>query len=295
MSESAQPPSSPPSAASESSAAAPGSAATSAQSVFRHRRSTRVWHWLNALAVFVLLMSGMTIFNAHPRLYWGQAGANFDQPFLQIGGNNQLGFMRVGSLRIDTTGVLGNWTDANGVTRHYAFPDWATLPSEYSLALARRWHLLFAWILGLGIAGYLALSLLNRHIGRDLLPAASELSPRHLWHEVSNHARLRFPTGLAAARYNSLQKISYVGVLLVLLPVIVLTGLTMSPGMNAAWPWLLDLFGGRQSARSLHFIAASLIALFIIVHLVMVVLAGPINEIRSMITGRYKLPPERAA
>lgn len=295
MSEPAHPPSMAASTAPESHAATTSSTLALPQSVFRHRWSTRIWHWLNALAVFVLLMSGLTIFNAHPRLYWGQAGANFDQPFLQIGGNNQLGFLRVGSLRIDTTGVLGNWKDNKGITRHYAFPDWATLPSQYSLALARRWHLFFAWILGLGIAGYLSLSLLNRHIGRDLLPAVSELSPGHLWHEVSNHARLRFPTGLAAARYNSLQKISYVAVLLMLLPVIVLTGLTMSPGMNAAWPWLLDLFGGRQSARSLHFIAASLIALFIIVHLVMVVLAGPINEIRSMITGRYKLPPERAA
>ena len=265
------------------------------ESVFRHRATTRIWHWFNALAVFVLLMSGMTIFNAHPRLYWGQAGANFDRPFFEIGGNNQMGFVRAGPLRINTTGVLGNWQDAKGVTRHYAFPDWATLPSDYSLALARRWHLFFAWILGLGITSYLVLSLINRHLDRDLLPAASELSPRHLWHEIRNHARLRFPTGAAAARYNSLQKISYASVLLVLLPVIVLTGLTMSPGMNAAWPWLLDLFGGRQSARSLHFIAASLIALFIVVHLLMVVLAGPINEIRSMITGRYRLPPERAA
>jgi thiosulfate reductase cytochrome b subunit len=97
-----------------------------------------------------------------------------------------------------------------------------------------------------------------------------------------------------AARYNILQKLSYLGVIFGLLPLLVLTGLTMSPAMNAAWPWLLDLFGGRQSARSIHFIAAMLIALFILVHLVMVVLAGPFNEVRSMITGRYRLPPERA-
>ena len=107
-----------------------------------------------------------------------------------------------------------------------------------------------------------------------------------------HHATLRFPKGEAARRYNVLQKLAYLGVLLVLLPVMVLTGLTMSPAMDATWPWLLDLFGGRQSARSIHFIAAWLLVLFVVVHLVMVVLAGPLNEIRSMITGRYRLPEE---
>ena len=113
-----------------------------------------------------------------------------------------------------------------------------------------------------------------------------------IWHDIRDHARLRFPKGLQAARYNILQKFSYLGVLFGLLPLLVLTGLTMSPAMNAAWPWLLDLFGGRQSARSLHFIAAVLTLGFILVHLVMVVLAGPVNELRSMITGRYRLPKE---
>ncbi len=109
-----------------------------------------------------------------------------------------------------------------------------------------------------------------------------------------DHARLRFPTGAAALRYNVLQKLAYLIVIFGLLPLVVLTGMTMSPSLDAAWPWLLDLFGGRQSARSLHFLAAAGIAGFILVHLVMVVLAGPLNEIRSMITGRYRLPPERA-
>ena len=92
-----------------------------------------------------------------------------------------------------------------------------------------------------------------------------------------------------------LQKLAYLGVIVVLIPLMVLTGLTMSPGMDAAWPWLVDLFGGRQSARSIHFIAAWLLVLFVVVHLVMVVLAGPFNEIRSMITGRYRLPKEKRA
>jgi thiosulfate reductase cytochrome b subunit len=130
-------------------------------------------------------------------------------------------------------------------------------------------------------------------VQRDLLPSRDELRPRHLWHEICDHARLRFPKGAAALRYNSLQKIAYLSVVAILFPMIVLSGLTMSPGVNAAWPWLLDVFGGRQSARSIHFLCALGFVLFVLVHLLMVVLAGPFNEIRSMITGRFRLPKER--
>ncbi len=258
--------------------------------VYRHRWPTRIWHWLNALVIFVMLMSGLMIFNAHPRLYWGEYGANSDYAWLQIGGNRERGYLRVGSFEIPTTGVLGHWTDSDGNLRTRAFPGWATIPGRYDLAGARSWHFLFAWLLVVPGLCYWLWSFLNRHIQRDLAPRRAELSPRHIWQDIRNHARLRFPTGPAARNYNILQKISYLGLLFVLLPLIVLTGLAMSPGMNAGWPWLLDLFGGRQSARSIHFIAAMLIAAFIVVHLVMVVLAGPINEIRSMITGRYRLP-----
>ena len=104
---------------------------------------------------------------------------------------------------------------------------------------------------------------------------------------------LNFPKGAAALNYNILQKASYLGVILVLIPVMILTGLTMSPSMDATWPWLLDVFGGRQSARSIHFIASTLLVVFFIVHLVMVILAGPFNEVRAMITGYFRLPKEK--
>lgn len=261
--------------------------------VKRHRLSTRIWHWTNALAVFVMLMSGLMIFNAHPRLYWGEYGANFDQPWLAIGSTQTSGFVEITGVQLPTTGVLGYWRDGEGNIQRRAFPGWATIPSYYSLSSARRWHLAFAWLLALGFLLYLVWSLLNRHVQRDLAPTREQLKPRHIWHDIIEHARLRFPRGEAAARYSILQKFAYLGVIFLLLPVLILTGLTMSPSMDAAWPWLLDLFGGRQSARSLHFIAAVLIVLFIIVHLVMVMLAGPVNEIRSMITGWFRLPPER--
>ncbi len=223
--------------------------------VHRHRLPTRVWHWVNAMTVTVLLMSGMMIFNAHPHLYWGQFGANFDHPWLSFPGR--------------------------------PFPGWATIPSTYNLAAARRWHLAFAWLLSIGLILFLIASFLNRHAQQDLKPRADEVKPRHIWQDIRDHARLHFPTGEAALRYNILQKLSYVAVIFVLIPLMVLTGLAMSPAMDAAWPWLLDLFQGRQSARSIHFICAAALLAFIIVHLVMVVLAGPVNEIGSMITGRF--------
>ena len=260
--------------------------------VKRHRLSTRIWHWINAFTVFVMLMSGLMIFNAHPRLYWGEYGANFDRAWLQIGSKGDQGLVTIGPFEVTTTGVLGLWKDQKGVVKRRAFPWWATIPSSYSLADARIWHFFFAWVLVIGGLGYWAISFVNRHIQRDLLPSRAELSPRHIWHDIRDHARLRFPKGMAALRYNILQKLAYLSVLFGLLPLIVLTGMTMSPGINAAWPWLLDLFGGRQSARSIHFLCAFGILLFILVHLLMVVLAGPINEVRSMITGRFRVPEE---
>ncbi len=256
----------------------------------RHRLSTRVWHWVNALTLLILLMSGLMIFNAHPRLYWGQYGANNDYAWLVIDDAKDAGFVEIAGARVTTTGVLGVWTDAEGTVRKRAFPYWATIPSGYDLQAARRWHLTFAWVLSLALLFYMLRSLWNGHVRRDLHIRKTEWSPGHIWHDIKEHARLRFPTGAAAKDYNILQKISYIGVIFVLLPLIIFTGLTMSPAMNAAWPWLLDIFGGRQSARSLHFIAAFALLAFFFIHIAMVLLAGPVNELRSMITGRYRLP-----
>lgn len=260
--------------------------------VRRHRLSTRLWHWTNAGVFLVMLMSGLMIFNAHPRLYWGAYGANFDPAWLEIGADGGRGFLRLGGVEVDTTGVLGA-REVDGRLQRRAFPGWATIPSGYNLALSRRWHLTFAWVFAAGFAGYGLWSLGNGHLRRDLVPRGTELAPRHLWAEIRSHARLRLPRGEAARRYNSLQKLAYLAVLAVLIPAMILTGLAMSPAMDAAWPWLVDLFGGRQSARSIHFIAATLLVLFLIVHLLMVLLAGPFNEIRSMVTGWYRLPTEK--
>ena len=260
--------------------------------VRRHRLSTRLWHWINAVTLLVMLMSGLMIFNAHPRLYWGEYGANFDRAWLVIGSTADEGYLRIGDWRVETTGMLGRWTDAAGEEKTWAFPGWATIPTSYSLADGRRWHLFFAWVMAIGLTLYMLWTAIGGHLKKDLHVRRTEWSPRHIWHDIKDHARLRFPTGDAAARYGILQKLSYIGVIFILLP---LTGLTMSPGINAGAPWLLDLFGGRQSARSIHFIAAWALVAFFLVHILMVLLAGPVNEVRAMVTGWFRLPPERDA
>ncbi len=235
--------------------------------IAKHKLATRLWHWINALTIFVLLGSGLMILNAHPNLYWGQYGANFDQP----------------------------WFKVAYVFEGGRVPGWLTIPSTYNLALARRWHLTFALVLGFGLLFFMVASLINRHFQRDLRLRRAELAPAHLANDVREHLALRFHDPKAPGSFNTLQKLSYVGVIFLAIPLVIATGLTMSPGINAAAPWLLDLFAGRQSARSIHFIAAMALALFIVVHLALVILAGPINEVRSMITGRWRVPAEEAA
>ncbi|NIJ65299.1 Ni/Fe-hydrogenase b-type cytochrome subunit [Sphingomonas leidyi] len=221
--------------------------------VYRHRLITRIWHWVNALAVLVMIPSGLMIFNAHPRLYWGNYGANFDHAWLS----------------------LPRW------------PGWLTLPSTYDLAGARHWHLFFALVLAFSLLIYLLWSLANRHLQRDLRFRRDELSAAHLAGDLRAHWEMRFHDPEDPRAYNLFQKASYALVLFVLLPLLIFTGLALAPGM---WPWLADLFGGRQSARSLHFIAMALLTGFVVVHLTLVILAGPVNEVRSMITGWWRSP-----
>ncbi|MEI9813738.1 MAG: cytochrome b/b6 domain-containing protein [Acidobacteriota bacterium] len=253
---------------------------------------TRLTHWLNALCLGILLLSGLQIFNAYPTLHWGNIGADAD-PFLariesSNAGSQPRGTLRIGPHAIATTGLLGA-SQQNGEWTARAFPAWMTIPSGQDLATGRRWHFFFAWVFVFNGMLYLAVSLLRGHLKRDLLPSSKELRPRHLWHEVLEHVRLRFPKGEAARCYNVLQKFAYLSVIVILLPLMLLTGLSMSPSIDAAIPILPDLFGGRQSARTMHFITASLLVAFVVVHLLMVLLSGFWNNIRSMITGVYAI------
>jgi thiosulfate reductase cytochrome b subunit len=259
--------------------------------VYRQSVFTRLTHWVWTIALFFLLLSGLQIFNAHPTLYIGEeSGFAYDNAILRLQAENTVdgprGFTTIFGQKFDTTGVLA-MSGPEARPQFRGFPAWATIPSFQDLATGRVVHLFFAWVFAGTLAVWLLASLANGHLWRDLVVKPRDL--RDLPKDLFSHLRFRFRHGRS---YTPLQKLSYAGVVFVLFPLIILTGLTMSPGMNAAWPWLLDLFGGRQTARTIHFIVMVLLVLFFIVHIVMVLLAGPINELRSMITGYYRTSPE---
>jgi thiosulfate reductase cytochrome b subunit len=274
-----------------------------------HRRSawTRVTHCVWALALFFMVTSGLQIFNAHPILYFGQQSGFGDKQYLgpQAGyGNRQFNNTvldihaeRRGDTIVGVTSILGHDFDTSGFLGksgskdqpiYQAFPEWATIPSYYDLATGRVIHFFFAWILVATWCVWLFASLINGHLWHEIVPKPRDL--RHLPRDVVSHLRLKFPRGRS---YNVLQKLSYAAILIVVIPGTI-TGLTMSPGVDSAWPWLLDVFGGRQTARMLHFCGMLVIAVFFVVHILMVIAAGPINEMRSMITGWYRGDPEAA-
>ncbi len=266
----------------------PGRAARRGPLVHRQSIWTRLTHWAWAAAMFFLLLSGLQIFMARPDLYVGeQSGFGFDNTVLSIRARANAeaelrGITTLFGREFDTTGYLGA---VGGEAR--TFPSWATIPTYRDLGTGRVVHFFFAWALVGTLLVWLVASLLNGHL-RQLVPTGADL--RALPRDVAEHARLRLAHGRG---YGPLQKLSYAGVMFVLLPLMVLTGLAMSPSFNAAAPWVLDLLGGRQTARTLHFVVMLLLVAFFAVHVLMVLLAGPFNEMRSMITGRYRIDPER--
>jgi Ni/Fe-hydrogenase b-type cytochrome subunit len=215
----------------------------------RHAFSTRLWHWINALSVIVLFMSGLNISNAHRHLYWGEAGFSPKDAWFHVA----------------------------------RFPGWATIPDYYSLAAARDWHTLFAWVFAVSLLLFMLTAVLNGHFRRDIVTRPAEWKPAAVAADVRDHLRLRF--GHEGSKYNFLQKAAYGVVLFILLPLMIFTGMAMSPGMDAAWPFLLDLFGGRQSARSIHFIVAWALFAFVALHLVLLLLNRPLRNTLDMITG----------
>ena len=263
------------------------------ETIYRHTGAVRVTHWVNVVCLLMMLMSGLQIFNAHPALYLGSK-STFDDPVMAMRpmqhGDLVMGITTILGWNFNTTGVFGLAYDQDGTYQIRGFPWAVTLPGFRDLALGRRWHFFFAWAFVINGLIYLIYSLVSGHIARDLVPTAREI--KHIGSSIWEHLRLKFPEGDEAKRYNVLQKLAYLFVALVLLPLMLATGLAMSPGMDAGCPFLLEMFGGRQSARTIHFITASGIVLFVVAHLVMVLISGVWNNLRSMITGRYviKLP-----
>ena len=215
----------------------------------KHRLSTRLWHWVNLLALVILFMSGLNISNAHPWLYWGQWGFQPNTAWLAV----------------------------------HRWPGWATIPGYYNLAAARDWHILFAWVFAVGLLLFLLTALFNKHLRKDIVPRRKEWRWAAIRADIAAHLRFDFHHG--EGKYNFLQKLAYGVVLIVLLPLMLLTGMAISPGFDAGFPWLLDVFGGRQSARSLHFIVAWCVFAFFVIHVLLVLLSGSVKQLRDMITG----------
>ena len=259
--------------------------------IYRQSIWTRVTHWIWAICLFFLLLTGLQIFNAHPALYIGQeSGFEYENAILEIGAVNTdagpRGRTTIFGQSFDSTALgLGVSGTAERPT-FTGFPGAVTIPSYRDLGTGRVVHFFFGWIFVATIFVWFLASFINGHIRRDIVPMPSDIAgvPK----DVADHARFRFNHGRS---YGPLQKLAYFGVFFVLFPLIVATGLTMSPGINAAAPWMLDIFGGRQTARTIHFVVMLLLVAFFIIHILMVVAAGPINELRSMLSGWYRASP----
>jgi len=262
---------------------------------YRHALPVRIMHWINVLTLTILLMSGLNIFNAHPALYWGKSSYTGAGPILEMttkeGPNGALvGVTRIFGREFDTTGLFGASAGENGELTPRGFPSWSTIPDNQWLAMARAWHFFFAWVFVLNGISYVIYSIASRHLARDLKPTATDW--RGIGRSIKDHVLFRHPSGEASKRYNVLQKLAYLVVIFGLLPLIILMGWAMSPWLNSVFPGWIDVFGGRQSARTLHFIAAWALVAFVLIHVFEVFISGVWNNLRSMITGRYRVKEE---
>lgn len=227
--------------------------------IHRHNYNVRICHWINVLCFVYLFLSGLMMFLQFPELYWGDVGFRGYEAIFK----------------------LSNW----GLT-------WEEADALGNRQWGRNYHFLFAWIFLFNNIIYTAWNLKNRHFSKRMWPRRNELSKDNLKSELDQHLHLRATKGEAATQYNVFQKLSYLIILFLLFPFMVISGLAQMPAFTAISPELIDLFGGRQSARTLHAISTVLISLFVVIHVFEVFVAGPINHIRAMITGKYFLSAE---
>lgn len=267
--------------------------ATSFRTVYRHRLPLRLMHWINVVAMTVLLGSGLQIFNAHPSLSWGDTntaqGTWLSLDAVRSSDGSVQGRTSLFGHAYATDGVLGA-SNVEGEHVARGFPAWATIPGPAWLAMGRRWHFFFAWVFVLNGLCYVAWSIATRHLQRDLVPTRGDW--RSFGRSVRDHLRLRHAQGEDALRYNILQRLAYLAVIVACIG-IVMMGLAMSPRLDAGFHWLAAWVGGRQSARSIHFLLACALLAFVAVHLFEVIVNGVVNQVRSIVTGRFRIAEER--
>lgn len=262
---------------------------------YRHSLPVRIMHWINVILLAILLMSGLNIFNAHPALYWGEQSYAGIPPFLELRGRETdegevYGVTRIFGHEFNTTGFLGASENLSGETAARGFPSWLTVPGMQWLAMGRRWHFFFAWLLVLNGIGFVGYSIASGHVRRDLFPTRRDW--RSTGKTIVDHLCFRRPRGEAARYYNVLQKLAYLSVIFLLVPLVILMGLGMSPALDALLPGWVDIFGGRQSVRTIHFFVAWGLVLFTLVHVFQVIVHGFWNNLRSMITGNFRIESE---
>jgi thiosulfate reductase cytochrome b subunit len=242
-------------------------------SVAGHARWVRVSHWVLAASVLTLAFSGFEILMVHPRLYWGKAGNDLTPALFE--------------LPISRNYKHGGWAPPV-VFSPGAHPT-VSAARTYDIFNQNSWgrslHFLAAWFLVLTGLIYLVGGFASGHLWRHLVPRPRELALGPLWRDLATHLRLPMPSARGGPPYGLLQKLTYAFVVFAALPLMVLTGLAMSPAITAACPGLLDLFGGSQSARTIHFFAFVALVLFLSVHIAMVALTGFRRQMRAMTIG----------
>ena len=228
----------------------------------RHSALVRATHWITALCFLALLVSGIEIVISHPRFYWGETGNVLTTPLFQL--------PIPSSRALVPTGYDYVLPDQNGWSRYL--------------------HFQTAWIAVLTGLLYTIASGLNGHFRTNLLPESATFSWRAFGTTITSHLRFARPSEAEAWSYNLLQRLSYLGVIFVLFPLVIWTGLAMSPAFVSAVPATVNLLGGTQSARTIHFFVTLALVLFLLVHVVMVWHAGFRRRMRAMVTGRLDSP-----
>jgi thiosulfate reductase cytochrome b subunit len=255
--------------------------------IYRYAVATRLAHWVWVLAFFVLVSSGLQIFNAAPYLDASDK-SNPAKRVLSIGSPaDGVGKTTLFGHAFTTTGWLGWVDDGMGGQTARAFPSWITIPAYQSLADGRRWHFFFAWVASICWLAWLMSSALRGNLQKMIL-RPSDL-PK-LWPMQAYYLKLR-PEPPPYDVYNPLQKAAYTTIGFGIAPLVVVTGLALSPGMDSAVPWLTWIFGGRQFARTWHFVGMLLLIGFFFIHTFQVATQGFVNQMRSMITGWYRPGP----
>jgi len=262
-------------------------------SYYRHSAPVRVMHWLNVLFIIIMLMSGLNIFNAHPALYLGESSYSGRSPVFKTGtGENDKGeisgYLYLFGIKFNTTVLSG---DSQKRAARFEFPSWITIPGHRWLAMARRWHFFFAWLLVLNGLTFVIYSAISRHLQKELVPTKQDL--KTIGKSVIDHLHFKHAAGEESKNYNVLQKLAYLSVIFILVPMAILAGLGMSPAMNSLYPSWFSSIAGRQTVRTLHFIIAASLVLFVFIHIFEIIINGFRNNVHSMITGYFRVKQEK--